>query len=339
MKVSVIIPSYNQGRIILDAIASVLQQNYQQDDIEIIVVDDGSTDDTREIVERCQVSGIRCKDKYKTWNLEPGTWNLKYIYQSNQGKAIATKTAIDATNGKYIFNLDADDVFLPDKIKKVVDIFEKDPEITHISYPVIYWDESKNTKRKERFPKLMHGKIYGKHLLRYFYKINRFIGCGSSFAGRAEVLKKMPINKKEINYAIDAYMVIFTANQGYSYFMEKPLSLYRVHGGAYSLKDQGRRAEIDMLANEAILSEIIKLDFDKDIKTLQGLKVKISQLKAKEFSGEKSISDIKDLWSYVIGNRNILGKDIFTIIKNYHILQRSLPTFLVSIFRKGIKGN
>ena len=314
--VSVIVPAYNQGNFIPEAIDSALNQDFFQSIIEVIVVDDGSKDNTKEVV-----------DGYND--------KVFYINKGHNGKAFATKIGIEAANGEYILNLDADDMFLPDKIRKVVDVFEKDQEITHISHPVIYWDEERGTKKEEKIPAKIKGqKIYGKDLLHYFYKINRFIGCGSSFAARADVLKKIPINKREMNYAIDAYMVLFSANAGYSYFMDEPLSLYRVHGAAYSLKDAQKRAEIDMLANQAILSEIKGLDFDEDIKTFQTLKTKISQLKFREFSGEKTISDIKGFWPYVVNNRKIFGKDIFSIIKNYRILQRSTPTSILNIFRK-----
>ena len=160
-------PAYNQGAFIAEAIESVLAQDYPQDKIEIIVADDGSTDETREI---CKKFGSR----------------LTYIYQSNRGKALATKAGIEAANGTYIFNLDADDKFLPGKIREVVELFEKDTDIVHIAHPVIYWDADKNTQKAESIPAEIKGrKIDGKELARFFLRHNRFIGGGSSFAGRA----------------------------------------------------------------------------------------------------------------------------------------------------------
>ncbi len=266
--ISVIIPAYNQGKFIAEAIESVWHQDYPQGQIEIIVIDDGSTDDTRNVVEKCHLSGIGC--------------NLKYIYQANQGKAMAMKAGIEAAQGKYIFNLDADDVFLPGKIRKTIEIFENDREVAYVSHPVIYWDAQKNTKTLEKFPRFLRGKVHGKELLRYFYGINKFYGCGSSFAGRAEALKQIPINRKDIGYSIDAYLVLFCANAGWAYFMDEPLSLYRVHDGAYSAKERVKRAKIDMEANKAISEEIFKDgSFDNKIKILQLLKFKSSELKFK----------------------------------------------------------
>src|SRR5215216_4073806 len=101
--VSIIIPTYNYGKYICTAIDSVFDSSLSRAEIEIIIVDDGSKDNTSE-----KVHGYG-----KT---------VKYIFQENQGKAIATQVGINHATGKYIFNLDADDYFLPGKIAKVVDI-------------------------------------------------------------------------------------------------------------------------------------------------------------------------------------------------------------------------
>jgi glycosyltransferase involved in cell wall biosynthesis len=85
--VSVIIPCYNHGKYLTKAIESILMQNYTHH--EIIVVDDGSTDNTREVAQR-----------YKS---------VKYIYQQNQGLSAARNIGIDNSNGSYLVFLDADD--------------------------------------------------------------------------------------------------------------------------------------------------------------------------------------------------------------------------------------
>jgi glycosyltransferase involved in cell wall biosynthesis len=88
--VSVIIPAYNSARFLPEAIESVLKQTYPV--LEIIVVDDGSIDNTKEV---CQ--------NYPT---------VKYIYQKNQGVSAARNTGIYAATGDYLILLDADDTKL-----------------------------------------------------------------------------------------------------------------------------------------------------------------------------------------------------------------------------------
>src|SRR6476646_875006 len=106
--VSIIIPTYNYGHYITEAISSIRDQNYPTSNIEIIVVDDGSTDNTREVLRKYIERGI-----------------IHYYYQPNKGKANATNYAIQKASGKYIFNLDADDYYFPDKISSTVRIYEE----------------------------------------------------------------------------------------------------------------------------------------------------------------------------------------------------------------------
>ncbi len=122
-KVSVIIPAYNADRFVKEAVASALAQTYKK--IEVIVIDDGSTDNTRAILQPY---------------LE--TDKIKYIHQSNKGLAAARNTGIKNSSGEYIALLDADDIFLPLKIEKQIDYFEKHPECD-ICYCDLYhfWDD------------------------------------------------------------------------------------------------------------------------------------------------------------------------------------------------------
>lgn len=94
--VSVVIPTYNGARYIGRALDSVLAQSYH--DYEIIVVDDGSTDHTREV-------------------LKPYDGRIKYIYQDNQTLPVARNTGVAAASGEYVAFLDCDDMFLPAKLE------------------------------------------------------------------------------------------------------------------------------------------------------------------------------------------------------------------------------
>jgi glycosyltransferase involved in cell wall biosynthesis len=107
--VSVIIPAYNAGRYIKEAVDSALAQTYKN--CEVVVVDDGSTDNTRQVLAPYIDAG-----------------KIKYIYQENKGLAGARNTGIKNSSGEYITLLDADDIFLPRKIERQVNFLEKHPE-------------------------------------------------------------------------------------------------------------------------------------------------------------------------------------------------------------------
>ena len=120
--VSVIIPAYNQGSYLEDCIQSVLDQTYQ--DFEIIIVDDGSTDNTREV-------GTSFSDS-----------RVHYIYQSNRGLSGARNTGIRNAKGSFISYLNSDDQFLPDKLKLLVQKLEADPDLGLVAGQAIVIDEN-----------------------------------------------------------------------------------------------------------------------------------------------------------------------------------------------------
>jgi len=95
--VSVVIPTYNRDFCIVQTLETVFNQTYT--DYEVIVVDDGSTDNTSQLING------RYKEK------------VKYIYQSNAGVSIARNTGIQAAQGDWIAFLDSDDEWLPEKLR------------------------------------------------------------------------------------------------------------------------------------------------------------------------------------------------------------------------------
>lgn len=128
--VSVIIPVYNHGRYLADAINSVLAQDYQ--DWEIVIVDDGSTDDTPIIVSRYANDQVR------------------YVFQENKGQAAARNTGIKNSHGRYLAFLDADDWFLPDKLQLQVPVLEAHPDLCMVSSGWLFVDEQGNTLEEVR---------------------------------------------------------------------------------------------------------------------------------------------------------------------------------------------
>jgi glycosyltransferase involved in cell wall biosynthesis len=105
--VSVIIPVYNGEAFLAEAIESVIAQTYQP--IEIVVVDDGSTDESAEVAQA-----------YK---------EVQYIYQENSGVAAARNTGLSATKGSIMAFQDADDVWVKDKLKIQVQYLLDHPEV------------------------------------------------------------------------------------------------------------------------------------------------------------------------------------------------------------------
>ena len=106
--ISVVIPAFNAGRFISRTIDSVLAQTYR--DFELIVVDDGSQDNTAEIVQRY---GPR----------------VRYLYQENAGDGPARNAGIQAARGEWIAFLDHDDEWLPEKLERQMDLLDRNPDL------------------------------------------------------------------------------------------------------------------------------------------------------------------------------------------------------------------
>lgn len=124
MSVSVIIPTYNRAKYIAKALDSVLFQSYQN--FEIIIVDDGSTDDTKNILQ--------------PYLKDP---RVLYIYQQNQRVSRARNNGIKQSKGEYIALLDSDDYWLDSKkLEKQVNFFEKNPDYLLTSGGIIRVAES-----------------------------------------------------------------------------------------------------------------------------------------------------------------------------------------------------
>ncbi len=137
--VSVILPTYNRAQFLWDAIYSVLNQTFSG--FEIIVVDDGSTDNTEQIIKKF---------------LDP---RIIYIKQINQGRSHARNTAIKVSRGKYITFLDSDDLYLPNKLEIQVNYLNNHKKVDMV-YTSAYCIDANGKKLKENYQAFNSGNIY-----------------------------------------------------------------------------------------------------------------------------------------------------------------------------------
>lgn len=137
--VSVIVPTYNRALFIANAIQSVLNQTYSN--FELIIVDDGSTDNTGEVVG--QFSDPR----------------IRYVRQENKGRSNARNHALALAKGKYITFLDSDDLYQPDKIELQVAYLDEHPE-TSMVYTSAYCIDEKGDRLTHKYLATKSGYIY-----------------------------------------------------------------------------------------------------------------------------------------------------------------------------------
>lgn len=210
-KVSVIIPTYNCKEYVTIATESVLAQTFK--DYELIVVDDGSTDETSQVLEQYE-------DR------------ITYIYQENRERSAARNTGIRASSGEYLAFLDADDTWLPNKLEQQVTILDQDSDIVLTYCQALYIDSCGN-------PVQYLGKwatlddqpnIVIADQSRELILGNAVVGGGSTVMVRASLLTAIGLFDETLSYPEDWDLWARLSRQGPFAYIPKPLACYRVYG-------------------------------------------------------------------------------------------------------------
>lgn len=201
-KVSVIIPTYNREDFVEETIQSVLNQTYK--DFEVIVVDDGSTDNTKK-------------------KLEKFNSKIKLIEQKKSERAIARNNGVKNANGEYIAFLDSDDLWHKDKLEKQVEVLDKNKEYILIYCQCLRINENGLTiKPAKRQLNGYSGYVYEKLLMR------NFITSPTPLVKKGYLEKINGFHTKYIPYE-DWEFWLRLSLLGKFYFIKEPLAYYRVH--------------------------------------------------------------------------------------------------------------
>ena len=205
--VTALIDTYNQGSFMEEAIDSVLAQDFPASQIEILVVDDGSTDDTRERVAKY---GDR----------------VRYIYKENGGQASALNCGFAESRGQIVALLDSDDLWMPNKVRRVAEEFEKHPEAVVVAHPNQYWDLEKNV-----FVNSADFYAYCGDVLLTRESVLHYGNFGTSGIAVpvATMRALLPIPETLRIYA-DTYLVLLFPFLGPVVGIAEQLTRYRIHG-------------------------------------------------------------------------------------------------------------
>jgi glycosyltransferase involved in cell wall biosynthesis len=204
--VTVLIDTYNYGRYVEEAIGSVLAQDFPKEQREILVVDDGSTDDTEERVRRFGDSII-------------------YLRKTNGGQASAFNCGLERSRGEIVAFLDADDYWLPGKLRRVVEEFEKHPDAGMVYHKVREFHSQRGVFKDGGLP-LLSGFLpaNAKDLLSYVLYPTSFLAFR-----RSALQPLLPIPEK-LTIQADAHLsglIVFLAP---IVGIPECLAVYRVHG-------------------------------------------------------------------------------------------------------------
>lgn len=208
--VSVIIPTYNNEHFIRFALESLFQQTYPEERMEIIVVDDGSTDNTHEILEEF-------KEK------------IIYVHQENKGIAGARNKGMSMAKGEIITFLDSDDIWHEDRLKKVVEKFNEKQNAGMVYHPVELVDSEGNIIHKNFYKAFGYRKYLSGWITKEIFSGQIFCG-GSSFAFTREIIDKVYPVPEDIGRGIDYYMTAVSSCYTTVEYIPAILGKYRMHG-------------------------------------------------------------------------------------------------------------
>ncbi|HLA96664.1 MAG TPA: glycosyltransferase [Pyrinomonadaceae bacterium] len=202
--VSVIIPNYNYASYLREAIDSVLAQTYQ--DVEIIVVDDGSSDNSKEIL-----------DSYAN--------RITTIFQKNQGVSAARNNGVASSSGEFVAFLDADDFWLPMKLEKQMLRFESDPTIGFVHSSMTLINSEGTVVGSETDG--MEGYVADALL-----KFETGVICGAASTGvvRRSIFRQLGGFDTRLSTAADWDFCYRVATKSNIAFVADELVAYRVHG-------------------------------------------------------------------------------------------------------------
>ena len=241
--ITVYITNYNYGRFINQAIQSVLNQSIRS--FELIIIDDGSVDNSKNIIE-----------KYRNIN------NVKIIYQKNKGLNVTNNVALNLSKGKYIIRLDADDYLETNALELMVSIMERDKELGLVFPDYFYVDINGNKIGEER-----------RHDFDKDVAVFDQPAHGACTMVRTEFLKKL-----------GGYNEAFSCQDGYDLWIKfitnhkvsninKPLFSYRRHGN--NLTDNELRI---LKTRQLIKRDFVKKSTTNKTSTLLILPIKPSTL-------------------------------------------------------------
>ncbi|MDD2541270.1 MAG: glycosyltransferase family A protein [Desulfuromonadaceae bacterium] len=222
--ISVIIPTYNSGKYICEALDSVLHQTYS--DYEIIVIDDGSTDTTREII----------KNRFQT---------VRYYYVENSGVSAARNLGISMAQGELIAFLDADDKWLPEKLEKQVALFNNNDKLGMVFTENSFFNEQGITMSKaNKRERLMSGDIVRNIFL------NSYVATPTVMV-RKNVFDTVGLFEEGLIVAEDDNMWMRIGMGFRVELIDKPMVLCRITEGSLSRKNHniymGVKASIEII--------------------------------------------------------------------------------------------
>jgi hypothetical protein len=247
LSISIIIDNYNYADYVEDAIKSALAQDYSPR--EIIVVDDGSTDASRDVLEKYARDGrIRC------------------VFKPNGGQGSAFNAGFAVSTGDVICLLDADDLWLPDKVRHVVHTAARHPRASVICHPVQCVSGDGRPQGQPKPGRISTGTIKRKVIASGGYW--RWPPTSGLSFRRSFLEQVLPMPEAEFRTCADAYLATLAPLLGDVASFSEPAALYRIHGTNHWASDNAARAPASRVAGETRRLEVLVTQVNRTLTSL-----------------------------------------------------------------------
>lgn len=293
-QLSLIIPVYKVENYITVCLNSILAQpSIKQGNIELIIVNDGSPDNSMSIIEE----------------LIKHQPNITIINQQNQGLSVARNTGLSHANGEYVWFIDSDDWLLPNAISDVLSNIEKHPEVSVFSTILEEHIEKDNKIEQEYFP--IKKDLSGKEYLQLKYKQ----GASQRF-----IFKKAFLEKYNLSFypgilhedGLFGYQMLYWADK--IRILEKPVYAYRIRQEGSIMTSISMRTPKDMLFIHQQLVQFCKIKVEEEDKLWYRLRIFSILINLFQFS--KGLAFDSDFKQFHKENRIYLNEEANFVLQN-----------------------
>ena len=264
MLVSIVVNNYNYARFLPQAVESALQQTYPC--VETIVVDDGSTDNSREV-------------------LKPFGDRIRTVFKENGGQGSAFNAGFKASKGGIVIYLDADDYLYPSAVEKIVRRWESNVAKIHYRLLTIDADGAEHGWHPREGVPLPEGEVWRDYIRTGSYVTPAT--TGNAFA-RAALEEVLPMPEDGYVYSADAYLLARIPFHGVILAVDEALGVYRQHRQNYSvasglsadIEANRRRMKREAFNDAAFKTELQRVapDTDPEVRYLPYQRLKLRTL-------------------------------------------------------------
>ncbi len=243
LKISIVTASYNYADLISQTIDSVINQTYSN--WELIIVDDGSSDNSREIIAQYCVKDSRIK---------------LYTHEKNQNKGLCETVRLGCqyAQGEYVAFLESDDLWTENYLAEKIKVIEKNPDISLIFNSVELFGDAESRKRHDEyfiFQKFfLKDKKYPANLFKYFLFMN-IIPTFSCVMVKNSVFSTLKFNAP-FQPHLDQYLWMQIAYNNDVYYLDLPLTQWRIHKQSFIARTETVKRNNNHIIYETIKSVI-----------------------------------------------------------------------------------